>query len=289
MGQIPAQNIALVSSDLNGTLVHQHTMSDMIRLYVGEAQFQAADLVFKRQTSGTATMEEAFSNAGPLTKRLTLRQAIEYTQMHMKYVDGFSEFVDALSAAAIPFVVNSTGYSVTIYAIRESIGATRIHGFIGNYLKFGLEGDPQATLREDELEQCVRKYFAERNTGTVSSQTDILYDSSYDSIQATGVIELGITDETAKARLIIEYARKHFPEILPAQIAHIGDTMGDSGGILQIAQIGGKGIAFNYNNALENFLEEKVRENPNLREHIHYVDPKGLASDLRNVLSFLLS
>ena len=58
-------NIQLVSSDLNGTLVHQHTMSDMIRLYIGKEQFEKANEVFKKQTSGTASMEEAFQNAEP--------------------------------------------------------------------------------------------------------------------------------------------------------------------------------------------------------------------------------
>src|SRR3989344_6331454 len=139
----------LVSSDLNGTLVHQHTMSDMIRLYCGEEKFRQADAVFKRQTSGTATMEEAFANAGPLTKGLTLRQAIEYTQHEMKYVNGFAEFLDALHQRNIPFVINSTGYSVTIHAIRALAGRDKIHGQIGNTLEFGIDGDAKAALRDD--------------------------------------------------------------------------------------------------------------------------------------------
>ena len=38
--------IKIVSSDLNGTLVHQHTMSDMIRLYIGEKQFEQANKIY---------------------------------------------------------------------------------------------------------------------------------------------------------------------------------------------------------------------------------------------------
>ena len=108
--------IKLVSSDLNGTLVHQHTMSDVIRLYLGNEEFRQADIVFKRQTSGTATMEETFFTAGPLTRGLTLRQAIEYTRTYIGYVKGFDEFINYLHNAGIPLIINSTGYSVTIYS-----------------------------------------------------------------------------------------------------------------------------------------------------------------------------
>src|SRR3989338_348208 len=178
--------IKLVSSDLNGTLVHQHTMSDMIRLYCGEEKFRQADAVFKRQTSGTATMEEAFANAGPLTKGLTLRQAIEYTQHEMKYVNGFAEFLKAMHQRQIPFVINSTGYSVTIHTIRSIIGKDKIHGQIGNRLEFGMQGDPQAALREDELEDRVAKYIASAETAA---------QPVYDQITATGIVHLGIQDE----------------------------------------------------------------------------------------------
>ena len=98
-------------------------------------------------------MEEAFSATAPLTKGLTLRQAIEYTIKHMKYIDGFNEFIETLYNNEIPLVINSTGYSVTIYAIRKKLGKNKIHGFIGNFLKFGQDADPKATLREDELEK----------------------------------------------------------------------------------------------------------------------------------------
>ena len=86
--------IKFVSSDLNGTLVHQHTMSDMIRIFKGKEDFEKADIIFKKQTTGTATMEEAFDVAGPLSKGITLRQAIEYTQNHLKYLNGFEEFLE---------------------------------------------------------------------------------------------------------------------------------------------------------------------------------------------------
>ena|SRR3989344_4900790 len=270
--------IKLVSSDLNGTLVHQHTMSDMIRLYVGQQQFEKANEVFKKQTSGTASMEEAFQNAGPLTKGLTLRQAIEYTKTHMIYVNGFKEFVNSLSKQKIPFVINSTGYSVTIYAIREQIGTEKIHGKIGNFLRFGMNGSESESLSERELESKVRDYFSNPE----SSRNTI-----YDSVQATGVIDLGIIDEQAKAKLIQEYVKANFKDIQTSEIVHMGDTMGDSGGIYGVAESGGIGIAFNYNLALQQFLEKKISENPSLKERILFVNAKSETSDLRQILSLL--
>lgn len=270
--------IKLVSSDLNGTLVHQRTMSDMIRLYLGEEAFRQTDSVFKRQTSGTASMEEAFAIAGPLTRGLTLRQAIEYTRTHMKYVDGFNEFINNLHNAGILLVINSTGYSVTIYAIREQIDKAKIHGQIGNSLKFGVNSDPNSTLREDELEELVAQYFANPE----SQRSD-----AYNRIKATGIIELGIQNEAAKARLILDYARKDFPALKPDQIAHIGDTMGDSGGIYDIAKAGGLGIAFNYNEALERFLREKLASEA-IPGRIVFVDRKNESVNLMKVLSHLL-
>lgn len=261
--------IKLVSSDLNGTLVHQHTMSDMIRLYLSQEAFEKADEVFKRQTAGKASMEAAFGIAGPLTRGLTLRQAIEYTRDHMHYVNGFHEFVYALAENDVPLVINSTGYSVTIHAIRAQLGFDRIEGQIGNYLRFGWNGDVKETLREDELCVKVREYFVDGG------------DETYDKIQATGEIELGILNEEAKAELIIEYAKKHL-DIWPEEIAHMGDTMGDRGGIKEISEAGGIGIAFNYNKALEDYLN-RVKVGT-----VFFVDEKSETSDLRNVIPLLV-
>jgi len=268
-------HIKLFSSDLNGTLVHQHTMSDMIRLYVGREQFIKASSVFEQQTKGTATIEETFQIVAPLTRGLTLRQAIEYTMYHIQYIDGFNEFVDYLHSKNIPLVINSTGYSVTIYAIREQIGHDKIHGYIGNSLRFGLDGDPKMTLCEYELEQKVETYFKDPSA---------MHDKSYDLIKATGVVDLGINDENAKATKIIEYAEKYFPEIVPAKIVHIGDTMGDSAGIAEIAKLGGIGIAFNYNTALEQFLLDKISSDA-IKDKIYMIDKKGGKSSLINVLN----
>ena len=270
--------IKLVSSDLNGTLVHQHTMSDMIRIYIGEQQYKQANEIFRRQMLGTATIKEAFQTAGPLTRGLTLREAIEYTRKYMKYVEGFHEFVNILNKHDIPLVINSTGYSVTIYAIKEQIGTNKIHGHIGNFLKFGINGDPSETLNEAELMRRIKEYFA---------NPESMSDPIYDQIRATGVIELGIINEQAKARLIQEYAKRNCKYIPSNAIAHMGDTMGDSCGIIGIAEGGGVGIAFNYNPALKKFLNE-IMGGKEISGKIYFVDPKSKTSNLGRVLPIII-
>ena len=266
--------VKIVSSDLNGTLVHQHTMSDMIKVYLGEEKFKKADVVFKKQTSGTATMEEAFENAGPLTRGLTLRQALEYTEYEMNYVNGFSHFIDLLQARNIPFIINSTGYDVTIFAIRALVGKNKIHGSIGNTLEFAEEGSIGAVVKLEELEEMVDDFFTKDRTKPI-----------YDSIKATGRVHLGILNEGAKAKLLLEYVQRNFPSVQSEGLMHMGDTIGDVGGIVGVAQAGGIGIAFNYNQALKDRLDDELQKDP--EKKIYFVDKKGLNSDLRNVFAFL--
>lgn len=266
----------IVSSDLNGTLIHQHSMSDMIRLFCSGENFRIADAVFRKQTSGTATMQEAFGTAGPLTRGLTLRQAIEYVRTHMRFVSGFDEFIAFLRSHDVPLVVNSTGYSVTIYAIQAMLGDTAIQGHLGNILKFGKDGSPDCVLEEAELRQMVFDYF----------DPPAAYAQVYDRIQATGDVELGIVDESAKADLVARYVLKNFPSCGLCDVVHMGDTMGDSGGIAGVASSGGNGIAFNYNETLEAFLRT---QSPDVLARIHFVDPKSRTADLRHVLPVLES
>lgn len=273
-GGLHTKRVKLISSDLNGTLVHQHTMSDMIRLYLGQEQFEKAITIFNKQTSGEATMQEAFDNAGPLTKGLTLRQAIEYVKTHMVFINGFDSFVNSLQQQGIFLVINSTGYSVTIYAIMAMLGGNKIHGQIGNFLEFGIDGNPHNIISEEDLKKKVEEYFEDPSA---------LNNPIYDKIMATGVVSLGICDERAKKDLILNYAQEKFNDIKPEEMVHIGDTMGDSEGILGIAKDGGVGIAFNYNAALKNFLD-RVIESESILGEIYFVDIKSKNSDLRKVL-----
>lgn len=269
--------IKLVSSDLNGTLVHQHTMSDMIRIYKSEEDFKKADNIFKKQTAGTATMEEAFKAAGPLSKGITLRQAIMYTQNHMRYLKGFGEFLEFLKNTRIPLVINSTGYTVTFYCMQEKFGTEKMHGFIGNYMQFGHYGNTEKKITEKELREKVKDFFSGKNNSE---------SKEYDEIKATDKIKLGLKNEKAKAGLILKHAKKHFKNISVNEIAHIGDTMGDSMGIFGIAKLGGLGIAFNYNETLEAFLKKKIIDE-SIKGKIVFIDKKTEDADLRHIIPYL--
>lgn len=282
----------IVSSDLNGTLVHQHTMSEMIRIYLSGGRYAAAKAVFELQTAGKLG-EEAMSIsfvivAGPLTKGLTLRQAIEYTipergnQNRIKYVNGFQEFIEALHKVEIPFIINSTGYDVTTAAIRAQVGKEKIHSAISNRLVFGLKGSETDELTKEETEQKVMDYFADPTAAAV--------DKYYDIIQAVGRVEVGIENEAAKATLLAEYIDRNplLSHIGLEERMHIGDTMGDGEGIRDVALAGGLGIAFNYNKPLEDYLRRAIDERPELSSRIFLVNPKGPEADLRNILPLIL-
>ena len=252
-------------------------MSDMIRIYKSEEDFKKADNIFKKQTAGTATMEEAFKAAGPLSKGITLRQAIMYTQNHMRYLKGFGEFLEFLKNTRIPLVINSTGYTVTFYCMQEKFGTEKMHGFIGNYMQFGYYGNAEKKITEKELREKVKDFFSEKNNSE---------SKEYDEIKATDKIKLGLKNEEAKASLILKYAKKHFKNISASEIAHIGDTMGDSGGILGIAKLGGLGIAFNYNDELENFLKNKIK-NEKILGKIIFVNKKSEEADLQHIIPYI--
>ncbi|MCP4110094.1 MAG: hypothetical protein GY749_32000 [Desulfobacteraceae bacterium] len=269
------EKIRLVSSDLNGTLVHQHTMMDMIRVGFPHLpdRYEKAKDVFTRQTSGLLSMKETFEIAGPLTKGLSLRSAIDYARSEMRFLHGFDEFISTLYKNGIYFVINSTGYTVTTEVIKSVYGHEKINDVICNRLIFGWKGDPASPVDEKELADLVRNYFTRNEDDKVC-----------DDILTIGKVELGICDENDKARLIFEIADKM--NIPRTAIAHIGDTMGDSGGLCGVAGNGGIGIAFNYNEALENHLKDFMK-NESLSGEIILAEPKSETSDIRCILEIL--
>jgi phosphoserine phosphatase len=266
--------IRFLSSDLNGTLVVPHTMQEMIRrAFPGEPErFARARKVFTAQTEGRLPIEEAFRIAGEQTRGLSLREAIAYASEEMTLMKGYEAFMEFIKEKRIRLAVVSTGYSVTLYTLRYST-PTPPFQMRCNRLLFS---DPHGRiLGEEELEDLVRGYF---------QQSKPLTSRDYDRIRATGDVVLGIEREEDKARFALEMAREL--GIPPSQVAHMGDTMGDSGGILGVARAGGLGIAFNYNNPLAEFLrKEGSKEMASGR--IVLVDPKGPDSDLRHVLPYL--
>ena len=57
-------------------------------------------------------------------------------------------------------------------------------------------------------------------------------------------------------------------------------------GILGIAKLGGLGIAFNYNEELENFLKKKIK-NESIKGSIVFIDKKTEEADLRHIIPYL--
>ena len=268
--------IQLISSDLNGTLVHEHTMMDMLRVcFPNEPhRFEETQDVFSRQTAGKMTMAEAFALAGPLTKGLSLRKAIDYAQAGLHFFPGFETLLTTLHKQQKHFVINSTGYTVTTEVIKLRFGAAHFFRVICNQLVFGWEGERQRSLTNGELLRFIKEYMA-----------GIANDSRYDEILATGDVLLGIRDEAKKASELFRIAE--LLNLPRSAIAHVGDTMGDSAAIAEVAKNGGLGIAFNYNDPLRDHLERALKTE-NIPGRIEFVDPKGSDADLKHVLDLLL-
>jgi phosphoserine phosphatase len=267
-------SIKLLSSDLNGTLVQPHTMQEMIRVGFPEepVRYEKARAAFALQTEGRLSLAETFRIAGEQTRGLPLRIAIEYAMRQMPFMAGYRSLMSFVENHGIHLAIVSTGYTVTLHAIRYSTLAIPFHARC-NRLVFAHSGG--TVLGEEELESLVRQYI--QRPGASSR-------GLYDSVRATGEVVLGIQDEGDKARLALDLARSLGVPF--AHVAHMGDTMGDSEGILGVARAGGLGIAFNYNQALAAFL---LREGAAEIEsgHILLVEPKGPDSDLEKVIPLL--
>lgn len=266
-------SIGLLSSDLNGTLVQPHTMQEMIRAGFPHdpARYEKAREAFALQTEGRLSMDETFRTAGEQTRGLPLRIAIEYA-MRMPFVAGYASLMSFIQGRGIHLAIISTGYTVTLYVIRYATATVPFHTRCNRLLFAHKRG---RIVEEEELESLVRQYI--QRPGDSSKGV-------YDSIRATGEVVLGIADEGDKARLALELASSL--GVASTQVAHMGDTMGDSGGILGVARAGGLGIAFNYNQALQAFLLREGREEIRTG-HIVLLEPKGPDSDLSKVIPFL--
>ena len=266
--------IKLLSSDFNGTLVYPHTMQETVRYAFPDEpdRYEEIKTVFKAQTEGKLPMAEAFRSAGRLSKGIALGSAIEYTIREMEPVQGFDRFTDRLQREGIRLLINTTGYSVTLCAFRHHYRLQEIDCRCNRLLFAGVDG---RILDEDELDSLVESYVRE----TPPPEPNL-----YTKIKASGQVALGIEDERHKARNALEYARSM--GILPSETAHMGDTMGDSGGIMGVAEAGGLGIAFNYNSALEAFLHDRGADFISAGR-IVFVDEKGPGANLEHVLPYL--
>ena len=266
--------VKLLSSDFNGTLVYPHTMQETVRYaFPGEPdRYDEIRALFQAQTEGKLPMTEAFRSAGRLSRGIALGSAIDYAIREMEPVRGFARFTNRLRQTGVRLLINTTGYSVTLSAFRRHYRLQEIDCRCNRLLFAGSDG---RILDEDELDGLVESYLKGSPPPEPGLHTDI---------KATGQVVLGIEDERRKARIALEYARSM--GIPPSQTAHMGDTMGDSGGILGVAEAGGLGIAFNYNHVLEAYLHDN---GPDLISagRIVFIDKKGPGANLEHVLPYL--
>jgi len=266
--------IELFSSDFNGTLVHQHTMSDLIRVHGTPGDFARAKKLFDNRIEGKISVGDLLSGLGPLSQGITLRNAIDYTENHLTFVKGFVKFLEFLRRENVPLLINSTGYSVTMYALREIYGREYFNEFICNRLEFGWDGNPARAIEDEELEEMIEAYFRAKKYRKFDS---------YDNVKATGRIHLSISEESAKTERLLNYLTVRRPDITLDRVVHLGDTMGDSRIIVDIAKAGGIGIAFNYNEPLEKFLVRTINDKCMLGT-ILMLEPKGETADLTRLI-----
>lgn len=267
--------VGFLSSDLNGTLVHSHTMEEMIRWGFPQEprRWEKASEAFAKQTQGKLSMADTFAVAGASSKGLPLRSAIMYSLSGVRFLEGYDSLMGFLRRRGIPLAIISTGYDVTLYTIRYSTRTVPFR-FVCNRLLFSLGGKGEP-IGEKRLEQLVRDFVL---------RPELRDAAIYEQIKATGEVLLNIRDEAQKAEFALQMASEM--GIPPKAVAHMGDTMGDSLGILGVARAGGLGIAFNYKQALELFLrKEGALELAAGR--IRLVDPKGAGADLEHVIPAL--
>lgn len=267
--------VGFLSSDLNGTLVHSHTMQEMIRWAFPHEprRWEEASRAFAQQTQGSLSIVEAFAVAGACSKGLTLRAAIMYSMTGVRFLEGYESLMGFLKRRRLPLAIISTGYTVTLYTMRYATSTVPFR-FVCNRLVFSLGGETEP-VGEERLEQLVRDFVL---------RPELRDSPLYEKIQATGEVFLGIRDEAQKAELALQLASEI--GIPPKAVAHMGDTMGDSMGILGVARAGGLGIAFNYNKALELFLRKEGARELALGR-IRLVDPKGSNAHLEHVIPLL--
>jgi len=250
-------------------------MQEMIRwAFPAEPRrWEEASSAFLRQTEGTLSMAEAFAVAGAASKGLSLRSAIIYSMSGVRYLEGYHSLMAFLGKSKVPLAIISTGYTVTMYTIRYATRTVPFR-FVCNRLLFapGGSGEP---LEEERLERLVRDFVL---------RPELRDAPLYEEMRATGDVVLGIQQEAQKAEFALRLASEMgFP---PEAVAHMGDTMGDSMGILGVARAGGLGIAFNYNQALEMFLRKEGARELALGR-IRLVDPKGSGASLEHVIPLL--
>ena len=98
-----------------------------------------------------------------------------------------------------------------------------------------------------------------------------------------GLSQNSIDSYTRDIHKLLRYLEENNINISPIAI----DIEVIQGFIYEVAKAGGIGVAFNYNQTLKGFLDEKIAEDYSLKDRIHFIEPKGPNSNLRRVLEII--
>ena len=235
-------------------------------------RYETARKAFALQTDGKLSMEETFLIAGEQTRGLPLRVAIDYAMEEMPFVDGYDQLMASLRERRIQLVINSTGYTVTHYAIRYGARTPPFH-IRCNRLLFAEKSG--RILGEDEWKPLSAR--TSRNLGRRSKPSMMRSaghgagDPGYSGRGGEGAAGLGTGP-------------------IPGDPNCPGGPHGGHHGRQHGHSCGGPrrwtGAAFNYNQALETFLVREGREELQAGR-IVLVDPKGRDCHLEHILPLL--
>ena len=271
----PAFDRQMVVLELDGSAVHDHTPSELIRAgfpLQPERYEQAFDL-FQRENTGNVKPEEALLQYASTTRGLTLRRAIEYATFKMRFIKGFDTFIEILNQKNVPLLLVSSGFSIVTEVIRQLYGPDRFQAVLSNALAFGLKKDPKAIISEKKLITLVQRYF-HRSRGH----------QAYDKIVATGECNAVNSDPVQKAGFFAEMAAGL--NIPFEAVNYVCSSFKDRETFLAVVRLGGRVIAFNYEESLKDTIQEKQGDN-HLENKIKWTTPKSRRANLRCVFETL--
>lgn len=265
----------MVVLELDGTVVHDHTPSELIRTgfsFQPERYEQAFDL-YQRESTGNVKSEEAILQYATLARGLTLRRAIEYATFKMRFINGFDTFIEILYQKNVSLLLVSSSFSIITEAIRQLYGPDRFQTVLANPLAFGLEKDPEAVISEKKLITLVQRYFHRARDR-----------QAYDKIAATGECNVINTRPLQKASFIAEVAAGL--NIPFKTVNYVCSNLKDRETLLAVARFGGRVIAFNFEESLEAIIQEGAKNNPT-GNTIQFTTPKSRRANLRSVFEIL--
>ncbi|WP_456432747.1 hypothetical protein [Thermosulfuriphilus sp.] len=229
--------LKLLSWDVNQTLVAENTMVALAGL---AGHRKRAQEIVEAQTAGRRPVETTLKELARLTAGLPLEDIVSYV-CSLPELPGLRLTLKAFCRAGLIQIINSTGYTVVLSLwnkiLQRHLGEAPFSKIIANRLRFE-DSRGEEVPEEEVLETAVALLEGKR------PQRDLF---------VSGDLDLVISAEEAKAVFLEQIIRQE--GLFMSEVAHIGDSMGDSEVIAWMAKNGGLGLAFNARPELVLFLE----------------------------------